>query len=298
MSNGSLNVKWYRRAARANQWIERTGIKEVPLVRDAGRAVRRRFFPGERESDHVDISTHGVTLSLPGRYYRHYVEREYEPLTTRVFLDAIAPGAVVVDVGAHIGYYACLAGRVAGPHGTVHAIEPAAENVSVLRANVARNGLGNVIIHEVAAAATTGERAFTLTDASDSHGFYDHPLAHTVEKVRVPTRAVDELVPGRADVIKIDAEGAELEVLEGIRGLLARSAGALLIVEWNPRCLIAAGRSPGELPQALRALGLTGLCAVDDYRGSGVQPLAELEAGHAIDELPSNWYVNVSGTAA
>jgi FkbM family methyltransferase len=298
MSKRSLNVEWYRRAARANAWLEQHGAKRVPLVREALGAARRRFFPGDDGGGDTVITTHGVTLELPGRYVRHYVEREYEPVTTRVFLEAIRPGATVVDVGAHVGYYTCLAARATGRTGAVHAIEPATENLTVIRHNVARNGFDNVHIHGVAAAAASGERTFVLTNASDSHGFYDHPLAHTVDRVVVQTQPVDDLVAGPADVIKIDAEGAELEVLEGLRGLLGRSPGATVIVEWNPPCLIAAGRAPEELPPMLRQLGLRDLVVVDDRRGGDVRPLEELEAGLAMDELPLNWYVNLSGTVA
>lgn len=295
MSRQALNVGWYRRASRANQWLEQHGVKRVPLVRSAARVLRRRLFSAGAESAQSIISTHGIRLELPGRYVRHYVERDYEPVTTRLFLEAIRPGAVVVDIGAHIGYYTCLAAHTTGPAGRVHAIEPAAENLTVLRRNVALNELANVEVHGVAAAASAGERTFVLTNASDSHGFYDHPLAQTVDTVVVQTRAVDDLVPGRADLIKLDAEGAELEVLDGLRGLLARSTGAVLIVEWNPRCLVAAGRGPEELPAMLREIGLSEISVLDDYWEQNVRSLDSAEESSAVSQRPSNWYVNLYG---
>src|SRR6185436_7076238 len=64
---------------------------------------------------------------------------------------AMRPGATVVDVGASIGYNTVYASRRVGPAGRVVAIEPAADNVGVLRENLASNRLENVVVHAVAA---------------------------------------------------------------------------------------------------------------------------------------------------
>src|SRR5205814_1290703 len=136
------------------------------------------------------------------------LHHEYEPVTTRALISRLRPGARVVDVGAHIGYYTCLTARAVGAGGVVHAIEPAPENVEVLRRNVELNALPQVTIHPVAASATAETRTFRLTHSSDSHGFYGHPLAHDVGSIDVPAVPLDDVVEPPVTAIKVDVEGA------------------------------------------------------------------------------------------
>ena len=75
-----------------------------------------------------------------------------------------------------------------------------------------------------------------------------------VEKVTVVP--LDDVVNGSADVVKIDVEGAELDVLAGMNRLL-RNPGIQLIVEWHPRLQEAAGYIAGALPRFLLDRGFT-----------------------------------------
>src|SRR5436190_10169916 len=71
---------------------------------------------------------------------------------------AAGPGAIVVDVGAHVGYNTIYASRRVGPSGRVVAIEPAADNLRILRENVAINGIANIVVEPVAAGAGGASR--------------------------------------------------------------------------------------------------------------------------------------------
>ena len=65
---------------------------------------------------------------------RIYVN-DYELVETKLFKSLLKPGMNVVDVGAAIGYYTCIAGKLLGPEGKVYAFEPAPRNFSILRKN-------------------------------------------------------------------------------------------------------------------------------------------------------------------
>src|SRR5262249_11715247 len=61
---------------------------------------------------------------------------EWEPLATRVLSAVLSPGMVFVDVGAHVGLYSLIAGRIVGTTGKVLAFEPEPTNFRLLQRNI------------------------------------------------------------------------------------------------------------------------------------------------------------------
>jgi hypothetical protein len=174
--------------------------------------------------------------------------RHFEPLTRQAFRHALLPGRTVVDVTARVGSYTVLAAHAVGRRGTVYAIEPDPESRALLVRNVHHQRLQNVVVPDLEA----------------------------------PAKPLDEMIPGSVDVVKIDVEGAEVEMLEGAERLLRRSAKAILFVKWNPEGLAAAGHDPADLPARLQALGFSRLRVLDDRAGEEREleaALAELRSG-------------------
>ena len=215
--------------------------------------------------------------------------RAYEPLAVEAFRSRLRRDQVVIDVGAHAGYYTVAAGRAVGPGGVVHAFEPCPLTLDLLARNVAANRLHNVRIHPCAAGATPGRRVLHVTASSMTNAFVESPYEATSGTVVVDERPVDAVVAGSAQLVKVDVEGAELDALAGMRGLLGRSDQAELFVEWSPPNQRAAGRDPHELLDRLRDEGFPSLTLLDDLRGRRLsvdQALAEERAG----TLPPLWY--------
>src|SRR5690606_16221463 len=130
----------------------------------------------------------------------------------------------------------------AGSSGRVIAIEPAPDNLAVLEHNVAAAACSNVVIERVAAGRATGTSDFYLRgDTSAVNSMYPESCYATVTGVlEVPVAKLDDLVPSDVDLVKIDVEGAELAVLEGMPRLL-RNPRLVLIVEWHPTLQTMAG---------------------------------------------------------
>ena len=186
-------------------------------------------------------------------------------------IDALArPGATVVDVGANIGYNTVYAARAVGPAGRVVAIEPTADNLAVLERNVAAAGVTNVRIARAAAGRSAGtSRLYVRGDTSAVNSLYpDSCYAKVTDIVDVPVARLDDLVDGDADLVKIDVEGAELDVLEGMPRLL-RNPRAALIVEWHPLLQTLAGYGADALPRWLLDRGWT----LSGAAHFGVRPL-------------------------
>jgi FkbM family methyltransferase len=184
-------------------------------------------------------------------------DRDYEPHVSERMLPLLAPGAVMVDVGASFGFFTVLAGRAVGPTGRVVACEPGPQNQSVLLLNVTTNLLDNVEIHPVAVGAAPGALLYSQSGANGAVSAYDGNPAQLGANDLVPTRPLDDILGERTrvDVIKIDVEGAEGLVLAGAGETLRRHRPALF-VEFSPPGLAATSRVEARAMLAdLAALG-------------------------------------------
>jgi FkbM family methyltransferase len=142
------------------------------------------------------------------------------------FRRRLGEGDVLYDVGANIGFFALMGSRLVGAGGRVYAFEPAPANVAAIRENIALNAIANTEVVDAAVGAEPGrERLLLVDDASwsrlESQGW--HPRTEQALEVEVIT--IDELVAsGRArppSVVKLDVEGSEIDVLNGMRRTIA-----------------------------------------------------------------------------
>ncbi len=163
----------------------------------------------------------------------------YEICTTRLVQAFLRAGMTFVDVGANIGYYTLLAARAVGKAGLVYAFEPNVAVRSRLEENLRLNGLlGQVHIRQLAMARSSGESAFYRSVVSDNSGLSSilPGGGRSDDAELVPCVSLDDFaaaLPGRRpiDLMKIDVEGAEMEVLAGGRGVLARDDAPAIIFE-------------------------------------------------------------------
>lgn len=242
-----------------NGSLNRSGCFRTNKMKTAkaiAKSLVERVFGLNREWILAEI--HSQTMWIPSRAISHYVLQDYEPITTELFRSSITEGNIVLDIGAYVGFFALLAARTIGSHGHVFAFEPAPRNFDVLRRNIILNGYQNLSCHNNAVADKSGQAPFIIAEASDSNGFYPHPLSPQQDTVTVDCITIDNFLAGRrADVIKIDAEGAEVRVLQGMEQTLKRNDRIRLFVELNPFCLKAGGYSSAELMAILRRSGFS-----------------------------------------
>jgi FkbM family methyltransferase len=137
----------------------------------------------------------------------------------------VAPGHVVYDLGASIGFFSLLAARLTGPAGRVVALEPSPAPAEAIRVNAALNELHNVTVVEVAAGAAAGrEQLWVVPDQTSSHLASRGEHADAQEAVEVEVVALDELIAERdlppPSLVKLDVEGSELDALAGMRDTL------------------------------------------------------------------------------
>lgn len=143
----------------------------------------------------------------------------YEREQTRLFQEHVRPGATVLDVGAHVGYYTLLSAVLAGPRGRVHAFEPNPHNADFLRRHVRINHLGNVTVEQAAVSDRAGTARFDFGTGSGT-GHLADAGALEVRTLRLDDYCAQHRLAPTA--VKVDVEGAEMSVLAGGRETLAR----------------------------------------------------------------------------
>jgi FkbM family methyltransferase len=133
----------------------------------------------------------------------------------------------VLDVGAFIGTHTLAFSRKVGGAGKVYAFEPQPTFFEVLKRNIEQNALTNVCALGVALADRNGRAEISEIDVSDTFNFGQTSVSavESAASVAVSRRAVDlmtvdQLALDRCDLIKIDAEGMEIEVLRGAQQTL------------------------------------------------------------------------------
>lgn len=251
--------------------------------------VRRHAIPA---GDDVAIRTDDGYLIVPGEDESNITALVEAAGRLESGMIAVAcalawEGSLAVDVGAHVGAVTVPLARRVGPAGLVVAVEPTPRTVGVLRRTLALNGLTErVILHECAAGAADGTARLELA-AIGSHNSLLPLGTEAVGAVEVAVRPLDALVPAGREisVLKIDAEGMELEVLRGAERLLHDNGRAGVIVEFGPSHLARAGIA---IDAWLDAFAQRGLAPWIIDEGSGALhplPRQDLAALHSANLL-------------
>ncbi len=174
---------------------------------------------------------------------------DWEARETAWFLRTVKRGDTIVDAGANVGYYTIIGSRLVGDRGKVYAFEPDPTNFELLRKNVKLNGLTNVVLERKALSNRKGTvKLYIATENKGDHRIYqpegESRLSVDVEAVRLDEYFQDRK-PG-IDFIKIDTQGAEGLILEGMKGLLeGRTDGPTIFMELWPHALKEMGTDPG-----------------------------------------------------
>ncbi len=194
------------------------------------------------------------------------------------------PGMNVVDVGANLGLHSLRMSREVGSAGRVWAFEADAANFRCLEENLRANACANALAFNYAVGNATRS---TVLFRSASHSG-DHRVYSTVtgrESVPVEMTTLDDFFPAgqRIDLIKIDVQGAEGFVMEGMRRLLRDNPGISIWMEFWPHGLRSAGHSPHHLLADFSDLGFT-IGRIDSRRRT-VSPV----------ENPEQWSKGIGG---
>src|SRR5262245_2771903 len=194
-------------------------LRELVLLR-----LLRRPVPRER--------IFGASLQIPD--YPSFREMFEEIFLFKVYeFEPTRPDPLILDCGSNIGV-SVLFFKLLHPAARVIAFEPDRETFAYLKRNVTQNGLRDVDLHEAALGGTEGEVMFYAEP--------ERPGALTMstqrernpgEGKRVRSERLSKWIQEPVDFLKLDVEGAEMEVLEELVGAGKLRAIEQMVIEYH-----------------------------------------------------------------
>jgi FkbM family methyltransferase len=221
----------------------------MALIFDSLKLMRRSF---------VAVSADGIKLRLePGvgesfTFFENLIRRDY--LSGGIKLNR---GDTVIDIGANIGSFTVLAASIVGPEGRVLCFEPISGIADRLKANVALNGLTNVLCFTEAVEAATGTIDIHITKKSSlSTTRIARRENDAAIKLPIPTvtlaQAIERSGLERINLLKIDCEGSEYGIFETMTRETARLIDQIAIEVHDVQ-----GKMRKELAERIAGLGFT-----------------------------------------
>ena len=146
----------------------------------------------------------------------------WEPAITAFIQDNIAEGDTFIDIGANIGYYSLVVGRLVGPQGKVISVEPSPSIFKLLTENVSLNQLNNTSLFNIGVDAQPRVADFFLFRSINSgrSGFDMHGIGGYKFEAKIAVKPLADIVAladlQQTKIIKFDVEGSEVGVLQSI----------------------------------------------------------------------------------
>lgn len=250
----------------------------IETIKSLARFCRSQLYAYKRRAGHP------ITYRLPrkmeiklypqGQIAEYLFRSRFEFEEITLVIPHLKAGMHVLDIGANIGLYSLIAGKIVGTTGQVWAFEPSAETYGRLLANLALNGASSVKTARVALSnipdATLrlkrdpgygdGERYLStrkeerLRDLGDLNDQGDDEIVSVTTLDHYMTGIGGGVAP-RVDFIKMDVEGAELNVFLGAKRILTDNFGIILFFECTWQGCELSGHKVEDVLKYLRSLG-------------------------------------------
>lgn len=230
----------------------------------------------------VTVTIHGYSFNIqidPSNGFideQIFVSGSYEADILAVIKEHLPVGGTYIDIGANIGQHALFAAAVVGQKGSIHAFEPIKKLAEQIRFSVQANHFSDRFkIHNLACGAIATTAHIDINTQNIGGSKIDTSREHSGAMIYVaPADTILKDVP-KIDLIKIDTEGFELEVLEGLEETLAKHTPTL-IIEYSPSLW-----KPEE--RAQNSARFFALLRTHGYR------IYDLEHGHAEIKNDQDW---------
>jgi FkbM family methyltransferase len=242
-----------------------------------------------RRSGFFDTSIGSALFSSAYFLYKRYEDHLADLIGSN---PALVADGNILDIGANVGYTAQVLARAVQPGYVVYAFEPEPFNYRLLARTAARPEFaGKIVTRQCAVGAEEGTVGLWLNlrhhadhRVMTAEFRESHPAA---EQISVPLVSVDAFLskhPGSVSFVKMDVQGFEQQVCEGMKGTIAQNPGLTILLEYDPAGMRVLGFDPPALIRFLTDRGFR--CQVLGAKGSlHAWPAAGMDESGYVDLL-------------
>jgi len=155
--------------------------------------------------------------------------KTHEPVSTELLKMSLKEGMTCLDIGGNIGYYVLLESTMIGEKGNVIVLEPSPENFEYLQKNIKLQERSNISAYNFAAGDTEGHLNFLIYENASNSGMIipdGEKPRWPGEIIKVPVKRIDsflnELKVEKLDLVRMDVEGYEYHIFQGMQETLKR----------------------------------------------------------------------------
>jgi len=208
-------------------------IKAVRATLHYGYVASRKLWLKKSRGNIIEVNGYKLAIIPDDRFGTSselLIFKTHEPLSTELISRTLKSGMICLDIGANIGYYVLLEKKLVGKEGKIIAIEPSPINFQYLKNNVGFQDSSNVELFNFAAGDQNGNINFLIYEnaANSCMVIPDGEESKWPGKViKVPVRRIDSLLDeigiNKIDFVRMDVEGYEFNIFEGMQNTIRNS---------------------------------------------------------------------------
>lgn len=181
------------------------------------------------------------------------IQENYEKETTDMIIKELRKDDIVVDCGANIGYFSLFMAELVGKNGKVIAFEPDPSNFKLLKHNIKVNNYENIIPMPFAVSDKLGSTNLKL-ESTVAHYLTEEKTKDSIQVDAITLDSYFENYQKKIRLVKMDVEGYESEIINGMRNMI-KNNDLRLVVEFSNSTQIRTNHKPVKLLELIDELG-------------------------------------------
>jgi len=199
------------------------------LTKKKNKKIKEKSFKEfELNKGLIKINYNGITAQFKTSsafdYYKIKIGSQFENIFFQKLFNKVQEGMVIYDIGGSIGMYTIPFAKKVGKTGKVFVFEPTNKGIESIKQNLTINNIDNVVAYPYAISDNTSEANFYVRPDKETHSLFEKTTAPSKtgeqKTIKVKAFTIDDLIEKNLSLppnfIKIDTEGAEIKVLDGI----------------------------------------------------------------------------------